>query len=263
LGPEPPTVRDRDFTGASGSAGVRFALTGNSAFVANFSAAARAPALEELYNFGPHVGNLAFEIGNPELDLERTMGVDLSLRSRTAHAGGELNFFHYEIDNFVFLDFTGDIVDNLREAEYLQGDSRFTGFEGSGHLDVHEHLHLNAALSVVRARLTDTGENLPRIPPLSGRVQLEIPWKGLTIGPEVAFAARQGRVFRDESPTAGSAVFNIDGAHILVREHTTHTIAVKGYNLTNETYRLHTSFIKDLAPEMGRGVRVTYSVRFF
>ena len=26
-----------------------------------------APALEELYNFGPHLGNLAFEIGNPNL----------------------------------------------------------------------------------------------------------------------------------------------------------------------------------------------------
>jgi iron complex outermembrane receptor protein len=38
---------------------------------------------------------------------------------------------------------------------------------------------------------------------------------------------------------------------------------VRGYNLTDETYRNHTSFIKDLAPELGRGVKVSYSVRFF
>jgi outer membrane receptor protein involved in Fe transport len=40
-------------------------------------------------------------------------------------------------------------------------------------------------------------------------------------------------------------------------------VAVKAYNLFDETYRLHTSLIKDLAPEMGRGIRVTYSVKFF
>jgi iron complex outermembrane receptor protein len=38
---------------------------------------------------------------------------------------------------------------------------------------------------------------------------------------------------------------------------------VKGFNLTNELYREHTSFIKDLAPEIGRGIKFSYSVRFF
>ena len=42
-----------------------------------------------------------------------------------------------------------------------------------------------------------------------------------------------------------------------------HVVGFSGYNLTNERYRHHTSFIKDLAPEIGRGVKVTYSLRFF
>ena len=46
-------------------------------------------------------------------------------------------------------------------------------------------------------------------------------------------------------------------------QHMAHILAVSGYNLTNENYRLHTSFIKDLAPEIGRGVKVSYSLRFF
>jgi len=40
-------------------------------------------------------------------------------------------------------------------------------------------------------------------------------------------------------------------------------VTAQAYNLGNTTYRLHTSFIKDLAPEMGRGVKVSYSVRLF
>jgi outer membrane receptor protein involved in Fe transport len=48
-----------------------------------------------------------------------------------------------------------------------------------------------------------------------------------------------------------------------VAAHATHIITFQGYNLTNTDYRLHTSLIKNLAPEMGRGVKVTYGVRLF
>ena len=42
-----------------------------------------------------------------------------------------------------------------------------------------------------------------------------------------------------------------------------HVVSFSGFNLTNALYRNHTSFIKDLAAEMGRGFRVGYSLRFF
>ncbi|HXE80146.1 MAG TPA: TonB-dependent receptor [Vicinamibacterales bacterium] len=260
---EAPAPRNRVFAGASGSLGARVGVGAHGALVGNITLATRAPALEELYNFGPHVGNLTFEIGNPDLDLERTLGFDLSLRNRAPRASGELNVFHYRIRNFVFLDVTGELVDGLREASFMQGDSRFSGIEASGHLDVHEHLHLNGSASYVRATLIETGEPLPRIPPFSARIHLEIPWGALTFGPELVITARQDRVFRDERPTPGSTVLNFDASWQRASEHATQTIAVKAYNLTDEVSRLHTSFIKELAPEMGRGVRVTYSVRFF
>ena len=49
----------------------------------------------------------------------------------------------------------------------------------------------------------------------------------------------------------------------LPRRHMAHILSLTGYNLTNALYRHHTSFIKDLAPEIGRGVKVGYSMRFF
>ncbi len=42
-----------------------------------------------------------------------------------------------------------------------------------------------------------------------------------------------------------------------------HVLSFTGYNLTNALFRNHISFIKDLAPEIGRGVKVGYSLRFF
>jgi len=254
---------DRDFTGASGSVGFHADIKGSGAFVANFVTAARAPALEELFNFGPHPGNLAFEIGNQDLELERSVGVDLSLRGRASRAHGEVNFFVYNISNFVFLDITDEIEDGLRVANYLQGDSRFTGFDAAGHFHLATRAELHTSFGYVRAQLTDTDESLPRIPPFHGRVALELSFGQFSISPEGVFSSKQSDVFRDETQTAGWGTFNIGASWQRSGSHGSHLIAVQGYNLTNETYRLHTSFLKDLAPEMGRGIRATYSFKFF
>ncbi len=77
------------------------------------------------------------------------------------------------------------------------------------------------------------------------------------------FAARQDRVFGDETGTPGYAVLNLDASHIWPRQHIAHVLSFTGYNLTNALFRNHMSFIKDLAPAMGRGVKAGYSLRFF
>jgi iron complex outermembrane receptor protein len=260
---EPPAVRDRTFVGASGSVGVHADVGDANAVVVNVSAASRAPSLEELYNFGPHVGNLAFEIGNPDLALERTIGVDASVRRRAGRVTGEFSTYLYSIDNFVFLDFTGEEEHGLREASFLQGDSRFVGAEASVNVAVHRAVSLSGTLSAVRATLTTTGEPLPRIPPIGGRFEANLSWRDLRISPEVVLTGGQDRVFRHELQTDGSAVVNLGVSYFVVRGHATHAITLKAYNLTNETYRQHTSLIKDLAPEIGRGVRLSYSVKLF
>lgn len=258
-----PLVRDRSFTAMSGSLGLHTNIGDTGAFVVNLSGASRAPALEELYNFGPHVGNLAFEIGNPDLDVERTLGVDVSLRSRHARAQGELNVFAYNISNFVFLDLHDEEIDGLREANFVQADARFMGAEASGSLDLHPRLHLHGGASYVRAKLTESNTFLPRIPALSARLEVDVPFGNFKVGPEFVFTAAQNNVFGNETATPGSTVLNLGASYLVARGHATHIVALKAYNLTNETYRLHTSFIKDLAAEMGRGVRLTYAVKFF
>jgi iron complex outermembrane receptor protein len=259
----PPSAPDRDFAGVSASAGVHVDLGNHAAVVANVTRASRAPALEELYNFGPHIGNLAFEIGNPNLSTESTLGLDVSLRARGAKAHGEVNVYTYGIGDFVFLDVQDAEIDGLRLATYAQADSRFTGVDASAHVEFSPWLHVNADVGYVRATLDGTGEHLPRIPALQGRLELEIPVGQLTISPELVLTARQSRVFRDETPTPGSAIVNLGAMYVLGQQHLTHIFTIEGYNLTNEVHRLHTSFIKDLAPEMGRGIKATYSVKFF
>ncbi len=260
---KPDEVRDRGFTGATGSVGLHMNLGDTSAFVVNFTRSYRAPALEEFYNFGPHVGNLAFEIGNPHLGRESTVGMDLSLRSQSPRVQGDINFYYYSIDNFVFPSFTGEVENGLRVADFLQGNARFMVMDARGGFRVHEHALLKLDIGYVDAELTHTGESLPRIPPLHGRVSLEIPCGGLTVKPELVWAAKQDQISGAETVTDGYTVLNLNASYLLARPHAAHIFSVKAYNITNQLYRIHTSFIKDLASEMGRGMKFTYSLRFF
>ena len=258
-----PDPRDRAFLGASGSVGVHVDLGERSAFVANFTSTHRAPALEELYNYGPHVGNLAFEVGNPNLRAEETLGLDVSLRTRSNRVRGELNAYVYDIDGFIFGDRTDRTLDGLPVFNFVQGDSRFRGMDARGSVRLGGRAWATVGVGYVDARLTDTNEPLPRIPPLRGTLQLDIPYGDFTVSPQLMYAARQDAIFRGETETDGYSVLNVIASYTWPRRHAAHVLTFTGYNLTNTLYRNHTSFIKDLAPEMGRGIRVGYSLRFF
>ena len=75
-------------------------------------------------------------------------------------------------------------------------------------------------------------------------------------------ANRQARVFDHETPAAGYAVFNLMASYTFVTRRAAHVLSVDGYNLDDTLYRNHLSFIKAIAPEIGRNVRLSYTVRF-
>ncbi len=262
-GYNPEGLRERSFTGFSGAAGMRVPLWTNGAFVANYTHSYRAPALEELYNNGPHLGNLAFEIGNLNLARERNDGIDFSLRHSSPRIRAEANVFYYNIQDYVFLAPTGEIEDNLVEAEYLQADSRFVGTEMNLEFAMHRNLWINFGFDAVDAQLKETGTPLPRIPPMRGRIGVDARFRGFSLRPEAVLVKDQDELFPTETRTPGYAVFNVLASYTLARPHYAHIFAVNAFNLGDRLYRNHLSFIKDLAPEIGRGVRFTYTVRYF
>ena len=259
LGPSDP--RDRRFLGVSASVGLHADLGAATGFVANLMRSHRVPALQELYNFGPHLGN--FEVGDPDLDAETTLGLDLGLRHQSGRVGTDLNFYVYDIEDFIFGEHTTEVVNNLRVLDIIQGDSRFVGFDARGSVRLGGQTWASLGIGYVNATLTSTNEAVPRIPPLRATLGVDIPYGAFTVSPELMFAARQDRVFRDETGTPGYAVLNVDASYVWPRQHMAHVLSFTGYNLNNALFRNHMSFIKDLAPEMGRGFKVGYSLRFF
>ena len=253
----------RTFSGASASFGLHATLWNGGAFVTNYSHTYRAPALEELYNFGPHVGNLAFEIGDPSLDAETGDGVDVSLRHNTGRVQGEFNLFYYRFSNFIFPFATGEEEDGLRVIEYAHRDARFMGTEANLNVGLHRNLWLNLGMDFVDAQDTNLNTPLPRIPPLRGRLGFDFSKGGFRLTPELILASQQHQTFTAETRTPGYSVVNLKASYTIASQHVSHQFSVNVFNVGDRLYRNHSSFIKDLAPEIGRGVRFTYMVRLF
>jgi iron complex outermembrane receptor protein len=255
---------DRNFTGFSGAVGARFDLWKGGAFVTNYTHGYRAPAIEELYNNGPHDGSLLFEVGNQNLKPEVSDGIDFSLRHQNKRIKAEANFYYYHFNNFVFLAPTG-VVDpdsGFEFAEYLQANSRFWGTELSLDVTANKYLNLLAGMDYVNAGLAD-GTPLPRISPLRGRVGLDAHYKNFSVKPEFVMVDRQDRIFTNETPTAGYGTVNVSGNYVISNKHFAQIFSVNAFNLNNKLYYNHISFIKDISPEIGRGVRLSYTIRYF
>jgi iron complex outermembrane receptor protein len=278
---------ERSFTSGSGSLGLLFTPAVASerlTFAISVARAARNPALEELFYFGPHPGNFAFEVGNPDLDPEHALGVDLSLRWRGARASGEVTYFRNAIQDYVFRrpltpselesrmgefearfpsrELDTDEADEFVIVENIGSDSVLQGIEAHGDFGLTANLYAEAGLDYVRGNLKETGEPLPRIPPLRGQIGLRYQYNAFQAGGSVSATATQDRVLEEETPTPGATLLRLYAAYSFVQGDVLHTVTGRIDNVTNELYRNHLSYIKDLAPEMGRNFKVVYNLKF-
>ncbi|MYA80327.1 MAG: TonB-dependent receptor, partial [Acidobacteriia bacterium] len=260
---EPADAIQRTLTGASVSAGVHADTWKDGVFVMNYAHSYRAPALEELYNFGPHAGTLSFEIGDPRLEAETGNGMDFSLRHNAGRVRGEFNVFYYDFDNFIFPFAPGEVEGGLPVIEFTQLDARFVGTEAGLDVAIHPNLWLNLGADFVDAQETVRNTPLPRIPPLRGKIGVDVDYGGFRLTPQLILASQQDQTFTGETRTPGYAVVNLKASYTIARQHLVHQFAVNVFNIGDRLYRNHSSYIKDLAPEIGRGVRFTYTMRFF
>ena len=258
---EAPAVVDRDFLGLSASAGIRWDLGAESALVGTAILTSRAPALEELYNFGLDAGIQAFEIGDPSLDPEVSRGFDLSIRRSSRDFSGSIGAFHHDINDFTYgATSSGGGAVVVISSE--QARARHYGFEADTRLRLGA-AELSGNASWVESRFPDLGRYAPRIPPLNGQLKLAVPIRRLWVAPRMRWAARMDRLYAGETPTDGYAIFDLSLTLLILTERATHGFSLVAHNLTDAVYRHHTSIIKDIAAQPGRGIRLGYAIRFF
>ena len=274
----------RDFTDFSGSVGllIRPAAANDQLTLAfSVARASRNPALEELYFFGPHPGNFAFEVGNADLGSESALGFDAALRWRKPRFSGEISYFRNSIREYIFRNPLSEEEFDAKyghEAhagedeeeghgefpfiEFVGADSVLQGFEGHADIAIGRGFDLELGLDYVRGELTDSGDPLPRIPPFRFRSGLTYHRNAFQAGGEWLAVSKQDRVFGEETATDGYNKLRFFGSYSFGSGEVVNTLTVRLENATNERYANHLSFIKDFVPEMGRNLKVVYSLRF-
>lgn len=255
---------NRSFDSFSVSAGLSVPLGDAFRFAVSAARSERAPSAEELFADGAHAATRAFEIGNPDFDKERQLGLEAVLRGRGTAWRIELSGFYNRFDNFIFLDPTGMIKDDLPVFQYEQRDAEFWGFEAEGALTVarfgETRLEVTGLADYVRATVLGGGGAAPRIPPLRllGGVEASGGMFGGRI--EVEHVTRQSRIASFETETPAWTMVN---ASLTVRPFGADSetaIVLSANNIFDVEARRHASFLKDVAPLLGRDIRL--SLRF-
>ena len=257
---------DHPLTTVTGGAVWKFAPA--YALALSLSANQRAPNAQELYAEGAHVGTGTYEVGDENLGIEKSVGIDLSLRRTVGFVTGELSLFVNQFDGYIFEQDAGttDAESGLPVYHYVQRDAQFYG----GEFEVVFHLHKGKDSStefrvfVDAVRATDTSDDtpLPRTTPVRWGAALDWhagPW---SLGTELRQVEEQDRIAPIETPTAGYELWSVNAAYAFDLGRAKAQLFLRGTNLLDQTARVHASFLKDIAPLPGRdvalGVRLTF-----
>ncbi|UNK49230.1 TonB-dependent receptor [Lysobacter sp. S4-A87] len=274
---------DRDFDTSSLSAALKWDINQSWHLSFGLDRAQRSPTAEELYSNGLHVATSSIELGSPELDVETANRAEIGLHWHSGPFKLGASLYHVRYDDFIYLADTGieDVDGPVRV--WTQDNARFNGAEAEASWNFADNASgdwdLRIFADFVRGELSGSGTrelsfavphgdhsdeytidlarggNLPRIAP--GRLGGELRWER---GPWRASLGavrydKQDDVAEFETATPG---YTLVDAHVAWHRDTAGGNAwelfADGSNLLDEEARVHTSFLKDVAPLPGRGV---------
>jgi len=270
--PQNGTNPSRSFNLYSASAGVLWKFVDDYGIGLSATHAQRAPTTEELYTrTGPHTATRTYQTGNNALTKESSNNIDLSLRKIAGAVKWKVGLFHNRIQNYIYersVDVDGtpgaDRVDEDGTpnpvGDYLvqniaQTGARFYGAEAEAIFTLRpDTLDLRVFTDAVRGKL-DGGGNVPRTPPQRFGLQLDYkagPWATHLSAIRVA---RQDRLAELETATPAYTQASAEVSYRFKQNGSTaYTVFLQGKNLLDQDVRVHTSYLKDVAPLPGRAI---------
>lgn len=262
-------IRRRDFDGMSASASVAWPRDAAHSLKGSLTRSFQPPAIEELFSEGPHLAAYSYEIGNADLDPERGLGWELEYRLRVPSAECAVAVFRYDVDGYVHAVDTGETEwgpgeeGRLARYQFRGQDARLTGAEVSSSWRLGDSWQLAASASRVIGTLTKGGSQpLPRIPPLTGHLDLTWERPGWFVRATARGASRQDRLGEFETGTAGYAAADLAVEWSRLAGTRFHVVVLRLENAFDAEYRNHLSRIKSIAPEAGRNLSLMYRLHF-
>ncbi|WP_244907557.1 TonB-dependent receptor [Nitrosomonas aestuarii] len=266
-------LSSRDFNLYSVSAGGAWAFIDGYQIDLTATRGQRAPIINALYANGIHIATNTFDSGDQQLGKETSNNFDLSLQKTDGLITGRINLFYNHINDYIFQssrDSNGDgLSDRVNDEgeldingsflvqDFAQTRAHFYGLEAEARMILlPERLNMRFFTDIVYGRLKNNG-NIPRLTPQRFGLELDYfqgNWQGNF---NVTRVTRQNRVATLETETPGYTLMNAELSYRFKRgESAYHTLFLQGRNLLDEDMRVHTSFLKAVAPLPGRAIVV-------
>lgn len=263
----------RNFSAFSVSTGAAYRVHEDGRAGLTLSFTERPPTADELYVEAPHGAIGIFQIPNPDLNNERSLGLDFSLEKDRGDWTFAFTGFYRHFPSFIYLENQGFEVDGLTAYRYVQRSANFVGaeFESTRPLYRSEEsgLDVSALWDVVYGTDTTIHQPLPRIPPMRVGGRLD-GWLGRwDAGVGLRYAFAQTRVpqavfgtLEYQAPTASYLMLDANLGYTLKRGRWITRAYIQGTNLLNQEARNAASFLQEVAPLPGRNVTVGLSISY-
>jgi len=271
----PDGMNGLGYTPVSASASALWKLDKRNSLNLAVTRSSRAPQVQELLANGYHDATRSFEIGSLGLKEETTYNLDLGYRFKSDWLRAELDLFHNWASDYITQQRSGQFVDqdgNPCVADCVpvvistQKDAIFKGYEAKLIMPMMENhfglLELTLFSDYTRGKFVNGGD-VPRMPPLRYGLQLDYNKDKLSTYLRLTRADDQPHAGDFETSTAGYFLLNV-GANYQLKAYQDAKLMLfaKGNNLLNENIRNSTSYLRNFAPEAGRGAEVGVRVSY-
>ena len=217
----------------------------------NLSSGFRAPNMYELLSDGIHHGTNRFEIGNPDLKTENSYQIDASLNYNIHHIEFIINPYFNHIRNYIYLNPTGERIDNIPVFSYIQSDARLYGGEAGFHLHPHpfDWLHIESSYSATFGQ-DNQNSHLALMPSqkintmLSASFLLRKTVQKFSAYLQNQYSLAQNRIADNETSTPAYNLLNAGLVFEFEAKSQKIQLNLSANNLLNETYYDHLSRYK-------------------
>jgi iron complex outermembrane receptor protein len=248
------------------STGIYQPVMENLSFRINLSSGFRAPNMYELLTDGIHHGTNRYETGNRDLKTENSYQIDASLNYKSLHFELFANPYFNYILNYIGLNPSNEMIDNLPVFNYIQQDACLYGGEAGFHFHPHplDWLHIEGAYS------NTFGQNKQHNPlaltpsqklnmMISASLKLKKAVEKISIYVQNKYSFAQNRVAAAETATPAynllNAGFSIETKYLIAN------LAIN--NVLNKVYYDHLSRYKiDGIYNAGRNFNVKITIPF-
>ena len=236
----------------------------------------KTPDIESLYSDGPHLGSYSYEIGNPYLELEKTLGFESSLQYAKNRFSFLMNGYYNQSPSYHQYIKKGDGY--KPGADWIEWGSGAAGWLyiyemkgvkseiNGGEIQASylgKNMDINADFSFVRGLDKTNNTNLSFMP--ADKFQLTLSTKenrDLTASIRFTEGFEQSRLGEFETITPGYSLIDIYGSYSFGSSNGNHRLIFNVNNILDEEYYNHLSKIKTIMPEFGRRISLQYRYLF-